>query len=577
MPSTNGNPTASSRQQKDAGSKKGITMEDLKQQTAERLAKQQESRQRKNSRHQQHKSKSSQSHASHESSQGHGHSTAAQPQPYVPATDHTCQRHSSFESENSSASIYSSEASVSNYSQSPSQGPSSSYQGSAQHSHRSGHKQHDHVKGPNRNISKITSPYVPLKVQRVPAKLPTHGLTVQELKEMTRARLASEATEESGSVNTTPVADDASLYELSRQRVYSHEGSASVRQRIDSSESWRSAPAPNMGRSTFTKARSNSRLNVHQRQQPGLSSFYSADAADNVSVMSGYGGDSYMGSDASGIFTTSSSRDLGRSVSFPAASESTCDYDVYTAVSFETGRARVATAGLTSPALSNLMEDKPFSPSISASFSGEGRNYDFAGLPASPAVHSPFGRRQPVTPSSRQTLSYSDDRAFQDDSRFSMPELPPVHLERQTSRNDELSKHVAESVLRSSNVLADNFDDYRPSPVRNEVVQNPWKKNDSGGISKLESDLNNLLFSGNDVSGSDSFPFASIQSRANIDNESDWTPVYGQPLTPHARSNVENFNDDGDECFGSPDRTSDKASGASSKSGNKKSSRWNFF
>jgi len=565
MPNTNGNPTASRSQQKDASSKKGITMEDLKQQTAERLAKQQESRQRKNSRHQQHKSKSSQSHASHESLQGHGHSTA-QPNPYGPATDNTCQRHSSFESENSSASIYSSEASVSNYSQSPSQGPCSSFQGSAQHSHRSGHKQHDHVKGQSRNISKITSPYVPLKVQKVPAKLPTHGLTVQELKEMTRARLASEATEESGSVNTTPV---------TRQRVYSHEGAASVRQRIDSSESWRSAPAPNLGRNNFTKPRSSSRLNVHQRQQPGLSSFYSADAADNVSVNSGYGGDSYMGSDASGMFTTSSSRDLGRSVSFPATSESASDYDMYTAVSFETGRARVTTAGLTSPTLSNLMEDKPFTPSISASFSGEGRNYDFAGLPASPAVQSPFGRRQPVTPSSRQTFSFSDDRPIQDNSRFSIPELPPVQLERQSSRNDELSKHVAESVLRPSNILADNFDDYKPSPAKDEVVQNPWKKNDSGGISKLESDLNNLLFSGN---GANPYPFASIQPKASIDNESDWAPVHGHPLTPHATSNIENFSDDGDVCFGSPDRISDKASGASSRSGSsKKSSRWNFF
>jgi hypothetical protein len=60
------------------------------------------------------------------------HST--QPQPHGHAPDPLYQKCSSFESEHSSTSIYSSEASTSNYS------ASSSFQGSAHYSHQSGHK-----------------------------------------------------------------------------------------------------------------------------------------------------------------------------------------------------------------------------------------------------------------------------------------------------------------------------------------------------------------------------------------------------------------------------------------------------
>ena len=453
------------------------------------------------------------------------------------------------------------------------------------------HQSHDHVKGSNSRSINKTSPYVPLKVQKIPAKLPNnlaHGLTVQELKEMTRARLTSEVTEESASVTSTPIPDDMSHY--SRQRVYSHE--IATRQRFDSSESWRSAPVPNLGRNPSRNGGSNIRVNIHQ--QPGLSSFYSADAADNVSVVSGYGGESHIGSEVSGIYTAASSRDLGRSTSFPMAGESTGEYDVNTTVSFETGRARVA-SGLPSPTLSNLLEDKPFSPSINASFSGEGRIFDFAGLPASPAIQrSPFSEKglsdllcqQPITPSTGHTFSFSDDLPVHDDLQMAVTDLTPSSLERQRSRNAELPNYVAESVLGSSNAFQENFDNCnKPSPLRDGVLQNgqnPWKENGNGEISKLESDLNNLLFSGNDDSRPDNFPFASTQSKASFKEESYWTPVDGQPLTTHDTPNIairEKFNDDCIEFLGTPDRLVEKTSEriTPSKSGSKKNSRWTFF
>lgn len=428
---------------------------------------------------------------------------------------------------------------------------------------------------------KITSPYVPLKVQKIPAKLPhnlAHGLTVQELKEMTKARLTTAVSEESGSVTSTPIPDDSSQF--SRQRVYSHE--ILTRQRFDSSESWRSAPVPNMG--------NNLSRNCHR--QLGRSSFYTADT-DNVSAVSGYAGESHIGSDASGIYTATSSRDLGRSASFHASSESAGDYDFNTAVSFETGRTRVP-AGLPSPALSNLCEDKPFSTSINASFSGDGNMYDYAGLPLSPSIQrSPFSERglshlllrQPVTPSTGQTFSFSEDIPSlndlqYDDFRTAILDPPSSSFKRQTSRNAELPNYVAESVLGSSTALQENFDDYnRPSPLRDGVLQNarnPWKENDSVTISKLESDLNNLLFSGNDDGGPDSFPFASIQSKASFKKKSEWSPADEQPLTPHGTSIPEEFSDDCVDFFGTPKRFAE-GSGSTPKSGSKKSSRWNFF
>lgn len=453
------------------------------------------------------------------------------------------------------------------------------------------------------------SPYVQLKVLKVP-KL-SHGLTVQELKEMTRARLASEVTDETGSMSPTGPNDDE---QHNRQRVYSHEAvrTDAARSRIDSSDSFRSAPAayaPSSFRQRLyseqsynnpvVKSRSSSRLN-----NTGISSFYSQDAGDSGSVnsfASGYGGDSHFGSDASGIYTTatSSSRDLGRSVSFPVGEnvEESDQYSPFMAsASFETGSRRLAANCLPSPALSNLLEDRPFSPEIGNSFSGEGQRFDFAGFPASPAVHrGAFSDEvfSVATPSTSQSYGFSDSHFTNDNAPAPAP-VPVLtgNFDRPGSRGAELPKSVAESVLGSSGGLLSEFfqdDSYKPSPLR-AGIRNPWNESNDLGVSKLETDLKNLIFSESNNAAAlvDDFPFSSFHSNSSVTSEPNWSPVAGrQPRTSRDKSKIaipEDFHDDGIDFASSPlaghiRGDGDPSDSPLAKSVNKRrsASRWKFI
>ena len=423
---------------------------------------------------------------------------------------------------------------------------------------------------------------------------------------MTRARLASEATEESGSVGV----NDADHQYNPRQRVYSHEGNNSEavpRQRFDSADSFRSAPssyAPQPSsnfRNPFVKSRSSSRLN-----HPGISTFGSLDAGDNASVnsfVSGLGTESFVGSDASGFYTAApSTRDLGRSVSFPVGeSHGESENDQYghymASASFETGSRRHAASGLPSPGLSNLMEDKPFHSDIDigASFSGEGQRFEFGGLPASPAVHnSSFSeealsdllhKRRPITPSTARSQTFSDSHTTNDEIPFPIPDLKVGILGRQTSRGGELSKTVAESVLGSSPLLNQGeFLKENPSFLKEDGqdASNPWEESDDSGFSKLQTDLNKLLLSESNRNVGNSL-FSSFRSKSSAKKESDWTSLAGDALTPRDASNIttpECFDDDAGVAFTASVSTDESPPNASpAKIVNKKrnTSRWKFM
>lgn len=408
---------------------------------------------------------------------------------------------------------------------------------------------------------------------------------------MTRARLASGTEESKSSMNSNPVpTEDASM--SSRRRVYSYE--SMNRQRFDSQESWRSAPSQSNVRRQFMQQRSNPQIQYSRQVHLGsATNLYSPDG-DNGSVLSGQGSESYLGSDVSGIYT-SGSREFGRSVSFPQESTEVEHPTFRTAASFETGRARVTST----PTLSNLLENKPFSPVIGASFSSEGRSFDFAGLPASPAVRkSQFGdeslndllRPQQMTPSTSQTFSFSEDRGILDDNHHMIPELHS-HAEsderpisRESQKSNDLPNHVAESVLGSALESEDTFEE-QPSPMANYLLsernQNPWS--DQKEITKLENEIANLVMSTQSVDSDDqdSFPFSSIQSKSLFtQNDGEKVSSDGFPITPSNSSNMaipENFNDDGDFSGGDKEKEASAPSSGRSTPSKSANRRKNWF
>ena len=445
---------------------------------------------------------------------------------------------------------------------------------------------------------------------------------------MTRARLASEATEDSGTGTGTETvsvndADQQLQHSLNRQRVYSHDNVRNEvnRQRFNSCDSLRSAPSSSYAghhsssnfRNPFGKSMSgsSSRLNHMSGNHPVISTHGSMDAADNGSVNSyasglGTESQSQVGSEASGVYTSMSmsSRDLGRCSTFPMGETNghvhgETDKDQYghfmTSTSFESGTRRHALNGLTSPALSNLMEDKPFHNSeIGTSFSGEGMHmrFDFGALPASPAVHtSAFSEealcdllhsKRPATPLTAQSLAFSDSHATHDEITVPLPDLPipmegHLKLSRKVSTSGELPNSVAESVLGSQ--------EENTSPWK---ISNPWKESNSNNrdFAKLTTDVNKLLLSESSSNPVSKFPFSSFRSKSVsvADKESDWTPFKETALTPKSvsMSNTvvpEHFDDDGVDVLTSPAPTENEPNTASpAKSVNKRStSRWKFM
>jgi len=546
--------------------RKGITIEDLKQQTALRLAKQQESRQRKNTRNN-HKGKAS----SHNTAQSLTPTVPLDLPVYVPRLV----VHSSSNIDPSNRSVQSSDASISNYS------------GYATHaSYTSSSVPQGHGVGYNRNdranCLQGSSYSVPVRAQKIPKLKQNlmHGLTVQELKEMTRARLANEATaEESESVTTTPITEDTSQYSFHRAMSLD-EG---VRQRVYSADSWRLSKAQSRW-NPFVRSENDSGL---LRHPPGISSFYSADAADSVSVnsfASGYGADSHLESD------------MGKSMSFQTEHDLADAYydeqqqQLKVASSFEIQRptSRVNGIGVPSFVLSNLVEGKPYPPDIapSPSLDTDRQRYDFAGLPPTPALErTPFSddalsdllHRQSVTPSTMQTFSLSGEYPTPDVAQLHVPDLDHSPFrrgvsDRGASRSSDLPNSVAESVLGSSE---DHFESEGVASGRN---GNPWIENEENVLSKIEKDLNNLLlFENNGKCKDENIPFSSL--------ESGWNPMLDSNHSP-SRSFVnvvpENFNDDDVESVPvfTPDRrrVGDSFRSSPSKSSSKRStSRWNFL
>ncbi len=160
------------------------------------------------------------------------------------------------------------------------------------------------------------------------SKLP-HGLTVQELKQMTRARLAAEAAESTDNPITPAVSTETDLStqvhmnNQPRQRVYSqdsHSGQMNNnRQRIVSTDSFGSSQRQRLGSvesfGSSASAAAFTNSGYHQRtyltpsmsndqfEQPSVSSF-SYDAVDNESLTSALGSESFFGSETVGSRTT---------------------------------------------------------------------------------------------------------------------------------------------------------------------------------------------------------------------------------------------------------------------------------
>jgi len=668
----------------------GITIEDLKQQTAVRLAKQQESRQRKNTSKGHHANTSNaiggtgRSHVNLQPQiQNHGpvyqnyqfpqsqtHTTPnnaysnvhAQNKPIhhevVRSLESVRSMQSFEESEPSSASVVSdTSANILNMSLSPTaiayNQNSSSHHSAGKSKGQSKVKHEDQLtKGSKTSYGRRSHGNSKQKKSPHVTKLP-HGLTVQELKEMTRARLASEATDGSTTGGdgvaspTSPSRDELntaesnSAFQYNRQRVYSHETAPvrnEIRQRLDSDSSLRSAPPsyrrlpPNHHQrqtlhsdhlSSPINGRNMSNARLSQNQFPGISTYYSADAADTYSVNSYTSGitDPCLGSDASDRFTAASSRELGKSSTFPlsgsGSGETEADYFgsyLTASASYDTSGRRLAGSTLSSPGLSNLLEDKPYSPEAALDVNNDINVAPIRGF-ASRELHASASMendtfsdilQQPrSTPSSlmgNPTLTQS----------VPLPSLAPNRVERQVSRSADLPNSVAESVLGSLETEAkpDVFFDDKSSmgiPCNassasmgdNARPQNPWNEGNSDPVSNLETEWNNLfkLDQGNLPKSNSKFGLSSFHSKA-ADNflQEDWKPVEGIPLTPSDKSNAavnnddgrsdqynslrENFEDDG-MCFSVSSPMKEQSGGDSdlleAKTANKKTQRMKFW
>jgi len=392
------------------------------------------------------------------------------------------------------------------------------------------HKSHGVFRGPGSqrsnhrprepNQSKKTNHHVAAGSSNS-SKLP-HGLTVQELKEMTRARLAAEAAESTESTLPPTESTDNDLssqvHNPPRQRVYSQESRSSQinnrprifsadsfgsieRQRLGSVESFGSAASavfnnPGYQRNILAQPS----LSNEQLEQPSVSSF-SYDAMDNESLTSGLGSESFFGSETVGSRTTKySANSLGYNLPY-----------------------------------SGFNKGSPSShgTKVTANTRNDGWN-------------GPFARS--TSPSSVPTVaqSCSSFGASDNDSSSLFPKLPiGGRLERLVSAGAVVPNSVAESVLGSSEEggrkeATESFHDYGAqsnlvSPVSNQgksIGSNEavtpytflWSTsresaNDTGSgnlaISGLQSEWNSLLhIEGRNDSSPDNFPLT-FQSKGN--------------------------------------------------------------
>mmetsp|Transcript_15047 Transcript_15047/g.17502 ORF Transcript_15047/g.17502 Transcript_15047/m.17502 type:complete len:700 (+) Transcript_15047:65-2164(+) len=349
-------------------------------------------------------------------------------------------------------------------------------------------------------------------------KLP-HGLTVQELKEMTKARLAAEASEgkesakSSDSVETEGArsqpknvknrvcSQDSFGEELNRQRIQSVDSFGSLRQRLGSSESFGSSHSTTMqhaNRRTNDQNLSHAQTHAHQtfhntnfgsqhhapskfqnyhQEAPPVTSL-SYDTLDTVSVnsfTSGLGSESIFGSDASGFYTTTTAATRGelRSTrSFPIDEEhSSNDFDrddtasKIKSRSFETGLAIKHT--MSPPTLSQLSENR------ASRFCGLALPFIQGSPPSETSDNRSTVHQQdewngtltsPMSSSSIHTTGQSScnlkGSAIEAPSFMSLPMMGK--LERIVSSGAQLPNSVAESVLdNDADLHADIFHDYK--------------------------------------------------------------------------------------------------------------------
>jgi len=308
-----------------------------------------------------------------------------------------------------------------------------------------------------------------------------HGLTVTELKEMTRARLATESSVEIAGNHQSLKTGGNQRYSVrirsdeyghrlkpTRQRFRSHDG-ISPRNRINSSESLSSAP-PDVVHYGDPRQR-----NSFSPRNP-IRKSYSHEGHDNVSVTSFNSiGSEYM-SDMSGVHTIQSSLNedasrysLNQTLSFSSENranevprEETSKGGI--ALFDSSNRRRALTAS--PPTLSNLLEDKPLTNAfLNQNESGAqglglfhyvGQKSDSSSRGPSPTTlqlqsdqsdiwGDIFGRPESITVAPTLTQSFESLETKNDNGS-----LPTRAFIRQNSLGGMVPNSVAESVLDPS-------------------------------------------------------------------------------------------------------------------------------
>ena len=329
-------------------------------------------------------------------------------------------------------------------------------------------------------------------------KLP-HGLTVQELKEMTRARLAAEhntgsvVSADSGkpdmrSLKYSPpgnhnqtISQDVGTDYFTRQRVFSADsfGSTEHRHRLGSAESFGSAQLLHSNSGYHQRSIGQSFSN-EGFEQPSLS----VNSFDNESYKSAVGSDSVFGSESHGSKATKQSGNSFYQPSFTPSSKF---------------------AGMSPKVQSNRLYD------------------DWNEIP-----------NRPSSPSSIPTVAHSSDNEI---SSFFSSALPVRKLVREVSAGGVLPNSVAESVLstfddsfdkneKSDLHFADSTVSYDlASPLKTDNFS--WSGNtkmssqtgDNGdhvGMSQFQSEWNNFLNIKSADDNKDDFPLSTFASKPSL-------------------------------------------------------------
>ena len=377
-----------------------------------------------------------------------------------------------------------------------------------------------------------------------------HGLTVTELKEMTRARLASESAMEKNGAHQPPVHNQqhyparsvpdeyGQRVNSTRPRFRSHDTLSSPRHRVNSSDSLSSAPSGDARQfSSFTPH------NVIRKA-------YSHEAYDNISVASFNSiGSEYIASDVSGGHTIHSSLNedasrysLNQSNSFTSEARSSDVAGVGSSKSVKalfdsSTRRRASTAS--PPALSHLLEDKPLtscflsdkpvSHSLGGIFPDVRQSSSPSSRGGSPLSHLQstntdiwgdiFGRPESI--SAVPTLTQSGESSEIHDF------APTQEVQREASLGGLVPNAVAESVLNPFPINHQGSFDAQRIPINNsgplrsvaswdETEKNMTDKfgGDHFVMSQLGNDLSSIL----QLNSNDDAKFSSFRSLSNSDD-----------------------------------------------------------